>query len=137
MSVGFLGNGHSAMPLILVGSIWIVLFSNTTPKNSMHFCVNMHFSGLRYRSCFSSLSKILWTHSLWNRGSSGVAISMSSMYTVSQPSWISSLNIAFIIAWKVAGELVILKNMTVGSYRPSFVMKVAFHLSPSLMRMLL
>ena len=29
------------------------------------------------------------------------------------------------------------KNMTVGSNRPSFVMKAAFHSSPSLMRTLL
>src|SRR5712671_6215454 len=137
MSVGFLGCDHSATPLILVGSIWIVLFSNTTPKNSMRLCVNAHFSGLRYRSCFSSLSNILWTHCLWNVGSLGVAISMSSMYTVSQPSLISSSKMAFIIAWKVAGELVIPKNMTVGSYNPSFVMKAAFHSSPSLIRTLL
>jgi len=61
-----------------------------------------------------------------------VAISMSSMYTVSQPSRISSSNIAFIIAWKVAGELVRPKNMTVGLYSPSFVMKAAFHSSPFL-----
>src|SRR5882672_6248809 len=111
MSVGFLGYGHSAMPLIFVGSIWIVLFSSTTPRNLMRFCVNMHFSGLRYRLCFSSLSKILWTHFLWNTGSSGVVMSISSMYTVSQPSQILSLNMVFIMAWKVAGELVIPKNM--------------------------
>src|SRR5712675_299926 len=98
MSVGFLGRGHSVMPLIFVGSIWIVLFSSTTPRNSMHLCVNAHFSGLRYRSCFSSLSKILWTHFLWSIGLLGVAMSMSSMYTVSQPSWISSSNMAFIMA---------------------------------------
>src|SRR5712672_175248 len=136
-SVGFLGYGHSAMPLIFVGSIWIVLFSSMTPRNSIHFCVNMHFSGLRYRSCFSSLSRILWMHFLWNTGSSGVAMSISSMYTVSQPSWILSSNIAFIMAWKVAGELVMPKNMTVGSYNPSLVMKAAFHLSPFLMCTLL
>jgi hypothetical protein len=40
----------------------------------------------------------------------------------------------FIIVWKVAGELVRPKNMTVGSKSPSFVMKAAFHLSSSLMR---
>src|SRR5712672_3047798 len=136
-SVGFLGYGHSAMPLIFVGSIWIVLFSSTTPKNLIRFCVNVHFSGLRYRSCFSSLSKILWMHFLWNTRSSGVAMSISSMYTVSQPSRISSSNIVFIMAWNVAGELVRPKNMTVGSYSPLLVMKAAFHSSPFLMHTLL
>src|SRR5712671_6216181 len=137
MSVGFFRYGHSATPLIFVGSIWIVLFSSITPKNLIHFCVNVHFSGLRYRLCFSSLSKILWTHFLWNIGSSGVAMSMSSMYTVSQPSRISSSNMVFIMAWKVVEEFVIPKNMTVGSYNPSFVMKAAFHSSPFLIHTLL
>src|SRR5712675_2944405 len=86
---------------------------------------------------FSSLSKILWTHFLWNTRSSGVAISILSIYTISQPSQISSSNMAFIMAWKVAGELVIPKNMTVGLYNPSFVMKAAFHSSPSLICTLL
>ena len=48
-----------------------------------------------------------------------------------------SLNIVSIIDWKVLGELVSLKNMTVGSKSPLFVLKVAFHLSPSLNCMLL
>ena len=43
----------------------------------------------------------------------------------------------FIIAWKVAGELVRPKNITVGSKSPRGVMKEAFHLSPFLMCMLL
>jgi len=103
----------------------------------MRLCVNAHFSGLRYRSCFSSLSKMWWTHSQWSVGLSGVVISMSSMYMVSQPSQISSSNMVFIIAWKVAGELVRPKNMTIGLYNPLFVMKAAFHLLPSLMRTLL
>lgn len=40
-------------------------------------------------------------------------------------------------AWKVAGEFVSPKNMTVGSNNPLLVTKAAFHLSPSLIRMLL
>jgi hypothetical protein len=35
------------------------------------------------------------------------------------------------------GELVSLKNITVGSNKPSLVIKAAFHSSPSLIRMLL
>jgi hypothetical protein len=38
---------------------------------------------------------------------------MSSMYTMSHFSVILSANIEFIIVWKVAGELVSPKNMTV------------------------
>jgi hypothetical protein len=44
---------------------------------------------------------------------------------------------AFIIVWKVAGELVNPKNMTLGSKSPLFVIKAAFHSSPGLMRTLL
>ena len=40
-------------------------------------------------------------------------------------------------AWKVAGELHILKNMTFGLNSPSGVVKVAFHQSSGLMRTLL
>ena len=47
------------------------------------------------------------------------------------------LKIVFIIIWKVAGELVSPKNITVGSKSPSGVKKAAFHSSPGLMRMLL
>ncbi len=43
----------------------------------------------------------------------------------------------FIIIWKVAGELVRLKNMTVGLNSPFGVRKVAFHSSPSLICILL
>ena len=42
-----------------------------------------------------------------------------------------------IIDWKVLGELVSPKNMTVGSKSPLFVFKAAFHSSPSLIHILL
>ena len=38
------------------------------------------------------------------------------------------------MVWKVAGELVSPKNITVGLYNPSLVMNAAFHPSFSLMR---
>ena len=41
------------------------------------------------------------------------------------------------MVWNVAGEFVRLKNMTLGSNRPWFVINAAFHLSPSLMCTLL
>jgi len=50
---------------------------------------------------------------------------------------IRSLNIESIIAWKVAGELHIPKNITVGSNSPRLVLNAAFHSSPFLIRMLL
>src|SRR5258708_36740996 len=55
----------------------------------------------------------------------------------SHPWAISLRKIIFIIIWKVAGELVSPKNITVGSKSPSGVRNAAFHSSPSLMRMLL
>jgi len=41
------------------------------------------------------------------------------------------------MVWKVAGLLVILKNITKGLNRPRLVRKAAFHLSPGLMWTLL
>ena len=41
------------------------------------------------------------------------------------------------MVWNVAGEFVRPKNMTLGSNKPWFVMKAAFHSSPSLIRTLL
>jgi len=59
------------------------------------------------------------------------------MNTDVSPFATSGRNIVFIIIWNVAGELVRPKNITVGSNSPSGVRKVAFHLSPGLIRMLL
>src|SRR6266436_8102738 len=62
---------------------------------------------------------------------------MSSIYTDSHP-WATSVRkIVFIIIWKVVGEFVRPKNITVGLNSPSGVRKAAFHSSPSLMRILL
>src|SRR6266436_4280905 len=66
-----------------------------------------------------------------------VCTTMLSMYTDSQPCATLVQKMVFIIIWKVAGEFVRLKNMTVGSNSPSGVRKAAFHLSPSLIQMLL
>jgi len=43
----------------------------------------------------------------------------------------------FIIVWKVAGLLVIPKNITKGSNIPRLVQKIAFYSSPGLMQTLL
>src|SRR5258708_1342488 len=66
-----------------------------------------------------------------------VWMAKSSMYTDSHPWAISRRKIMFIIIWKVAGELVSPKNITVGSKSPSGVRNATFHSSPSLMRTLL
>ena len=47
------------------------------------------------------------------------------------------LKMSFIIVWKVAGLLVILKNITRGSKWPRLVRKAAFHSFLGLMHMLL
>jgi hypothetical protein len=62
---------------------------------------------------------------------------MSSMYTDNQPRATSFRKMVFIIIWKVAGEFVRPKNITVGSNSPSGVRNAAFHSSPGLMRTLL
>ena len=53
------------------------------------------------------------------------------------PLSIKFLRMSFIMVWKVAGEFVSPKNMTVGSKSPLLVWKVAFHSSPSFIRTLL
>ena len=52
---------------------------------------------------------------------------------VTLPSSIRLWNIVFIMVWKVVGELVRPKNMTVSSYSPLLVMNAAFHRSLGLM----
>src|SRR5712671_5286431 len=64
-------------------------------------------------------------------------MAMSSIETDNQPWATSFRKMVFIIIWKVAGELVRPKNMTVGSKSPSCVRKAAFHSSPGLIRTLL
>src|SRR6266550_9216762 len=59
------------------------------------------------------------------------------MYMTNHPSVIISRKYSFIIIWNVDGELHNPKSMMVGSYRPQFVIKAAFHSSPSFIRTLL
>ncbi|KAF9807302.1 hypothetical protein IEO21_08282 [Rhodonia placenta] len=62
---------------------------------------------------------------------------MSSRYTRIFEPMMRSWKIFIIITWKVAGELVRLKNITRGSYNPWLVTKTIFHLSPALIWTLL
>src|SRR5229473_2162435 len=66
-----------------------------------------------------------------------VWMAKSSIYTDSHPWAISRRKIIFIIIWKVAGELVSPKNITVGSKSPSGVKNAAFDSLPGLIRILL
>src|SRR5258707_15269793 len=91
------------------------------------------------------MSRMMWMYSLWRHQCSSsvspgclfVWIARSSMYTESHPCATCLRNMVFIIIWKVAGEFVRPKNMTVGSKRPSGVRNATFHSSPGFMRMLL
>ena len=62
---------------------------------------------------------------------------MSSKYTTMIPLAMTVQKTLFIMIWKVAGLLVILKNITRGSKRPRLVQKAAFHSSPGLICTLL
>lgn len=96
----------------------------------------VHFSGFKNRSLSFSHWRTLRI-SLSCSFMLLVNIRMSSIYTTTCPSSIMSEKILFIIAWKVTWELVNLKNMTVGSNSPLFILKAAFHSSPSLILTLL
>jgi len=130
---------------IFISFICTVPWSTLTPRNLMASCSNVHFSGFRNRLCSWSFARIQFTslrcyrRCCWSisLGSFTVCIAMSSMYTVSQDSAILRAKTKFIIVWNIAEEFVNLKNMTVGSNKPLFVIKAAFHLSSSLMHTLL
>ena len=53
------------------------------------------------------------------------------------PSAMRSQKMSFIMVWKIAGLLVIPKNITKGLNRPQLVQKAIFHLSLGLIRTLL
>src|SRR6266851_3806385 len=80
----------------------------------------------------STLLTILWCHSRCSSSISPsfqlVCIAMLSIYTVSSPLAIWVWNSVFIIDWKVVGEFIRPKNITVGSNSPLLVVKAAFHL---------
>ena len=58
-------------------------------------------------------------------------------YTITIHSVIQSQKISFIIVWKVAELLFMLKNIMRGSKRPLLVQKAAFYSSPGLIQILL
>ena len=66
-----------------------------------------------------------------------VSTSTSSTNTATFPLFIKSLKISFIIAWNIAGEFVIPKNITISLKEPMCVMNVPFYSSPSFILTLL
>ena len=135
-SVQFSGVGHLQTLATLTGSISTLFSEMTSPRYSIRLQWNSHFSRWRNNLCSASISKTLQT-ACSCFSSVFVKITMSSKYTTTIPSAMRVLKMSFIIVWKVAGLLVIPKNITRGSKRPRLVQKAAFHLSPGLMCILL
>ena len=108
----------------------------TTPRNSTSLTFHLHFSCFTNRSFSSNLFNTSSTSSSYS-SSVFVVTSMSSMNVAVFPWFIISQNKSFIIIWKVVGELVKPKYMTVSSYTLICVVNMAFHLSPSFILTLL
>ena len=108
----------------------------TTSKNSTSLTFHLHFSGFMNRSFSSSLPNTFLTNLLCPSLVS-VIIRILSINVAVFPWFIRSWKRSFIIVWKVAGELVNPKYMTVGSYALICVVNAAFHSLPSLILMLL
>ena len=132
----FLGAGQFRMPSTFFFCISTPFSSITTSRNSTFFIFYQHFLGFMKRSFslshFSTSSTILpYLFSV------SVATIISSI-KVAVFSWFTiSWNRLFIIVWKVAGEFVSPKYITVSSYTPICVVNAIFYLSSSLILILL
>ena len=116
-SVRFSRIGYLWTPATLTRSI-VTLFSKMTSlRYSIYFQWNSYFSRWRSNLCSISISKTLWTTHSYS-SSVFIKIKMSSKYTMTIPSAMTVLKMSFIIVWKVAGLLVIPKNITRGLKRP-------------------
>ncbi len=124
------------MSWIFIGSMWTFPSLMMTPRYSVSKVSNSHFSALRNSLFFHRTFR---TSRMIHQCSSLVLdmIRISSRYTVMVPDAMRSLKMSFIIHWKVAGELVSPKNITIGSNKPWLVLNAAFHSLPVLMRTLL
>ena len=130
MSLTHFGVSQSNTPFTFSSSIFIPSSPIITPKNPTSLTFYLHFSGFTYR-LFSS--NLFITSATSSSCSSSISVSTitSSIKAATFLVLIKSLSNSFIIAWKVAGEFVNPKNMTVGSKDPSGVVNAAFHSSPS------
>ena len=136
MSVHDFRIDYSQTPVILIGFMEIS-FSNITRSRYL-ICSfwNLYFSRQRHSLCSTRISSTLQII-LACCSMVLVKIRMLSRYTTTIPSAMRSQNILFIIIWKIARLLVILKNITRGSNRSHLVQKMIFHLSPGLIYTLL
>ena len=135
-SVQFSGMGYLRTLATLTGFIAILFSEMTSPRYSIYFWWNSHFSRWRNNLCSVSISKTLQTTRSCS-SSVFVKIKISSKYTMTIPSAMRVLKMSFIIVWKVVRLLVIPKNITRGLKRPQLVQKAAFYSSPGLMHTLL
>ena len=135
MSFIFFSSSQLSTPSIFSFSISIPLGPMTIPRNLIFLTFYTYFSGLTYKSFFSNLFRTSSTISLCS--SISVSTSILSTNATTFPSLIISLRISFIIAWSVAGEFVIPKNMTVGSKDPTYVVNALFYSSLSFILTLL
>ena len=119
-SVQFSRVGQLQTLVTLTGSITILFSAITSLRYSICFQWNSHFSRWKNNLYSTSISKILQTAHLCS-SSIFIKIRMLSKYTTTIPSAMRVLKISFIIVWKVAGLLVIPKNITKGSKRPQLV----------------
>ena len=136
MSVRFSGMGQLWTLATFTGSITTLFSEMTNLRYSICLQWNSHFSGRRNSLCFTSISRTLQTVCSCS-SSVFVKIKMLSKYTMIIPSAITVWKTLFIMVWKVAGLLVILKTITRGSKRLRLVQKAAFHSSLGLMHTLL
>ena len=136
MSVLFSGVGYSWTPTTLTKSIETSFSEMTRPKYLIRFLQNSHFSRWR-KSLFSYKTYNICRTACTCSSSVLVKIRMLSRQITTMPSAMRFQKRLFIMVQKVAGLLVILKNITRGLNRPRLVQKAVFHLSLGLMRMLL
>ena len=135
-SVQFSGVGQLWTPATLTGSISTLFSEMTSLRYSIRFRWNSHFSRQKNNLCSASTSKTLQTARSCSYFIS-VKIRILSKYTTMIPSAMRVLKMSFIMVWKVAGLLVIPKNIIRDSKRLRLVQKTAFHSSLDLMHTLL
>ena len=130
------GTGYSQTSEILTVSISTLFLEMTNPRYSILFCSNSHFSGWKKGLYSTKTSKTCYT-ALTYFSRVQVKIRMLFQYITTIPAMIKSWKILFIIIWKVAGLLVLPKNITRDSKRPLLVWKAAFYSSLGLIQTLL
>ena len=132
----FFGSGQLSTLSTFSFSISIPLGPIIAPRNLTFLTFYTHFSSLMFKSFSSSLFNTSSTILLCP-SSISVPTNTSSMKTATFPSLIISLRILFIIAWNIAGEFVIPKNITIGSKDPTCIVNTLFYSSPSFILTLL